>query len=532
MFKKLIVSKTARRRVSWIIAGVLIFPFILFFHSSARGPARGPGGDAGILFGHHVPWEAFEEEQRVVRTEMELQLGQIPEGLLPMITQTTWERLMLAEEAAREHVRVDDRELAAYIEREIPAFQNNGRFAPRRYQEILQRRGHTPQSFEALVRRDLLIKKLLDGVRSGVAVTDDEVNAAYVQAHERLRVSLLSKDPGMFLDAVAPTITEQDLRAAYDAHPDEVRMPEQITFEYMGLTRDELLKNLTATEDAIAGYYESHQDEWLGDNTQPKPLADVRDHIRGTLLNEQAHHRLIALAVDLDDALKHNATFDDIIKTQGLAPRTVGPVAADNPLTPGGPEPALVQAAAGLGERKLSEVVETDNGVYVLRVTHREPSRIPPFEAVRQHFKEQLTTTRARDAARKSASDLRDALAKKLADTVSFEEACQGLAVTPTGPAPFNRTDPIQGLGPAQHVVTAAFATPVGQLTQVLDAGSRQVILFIHERLAADASGVTDAERGTYREQALNEKRQHRVAEWLADVRAHAKLQSFVEPHG
>ena len=127
MFKKLIVSKSMRRRVSWVIAGILIFPFILFFHSSARGPSRGPGGTAGTLFDRHVPWEEFQEEQRVVRTEMELQLGQaVPDELMPMVIQTTWERLMLAEEAAREHVRVEDRELASYIQRQIPAFQDNG----------------------------------------------------------------------------------------------------------------------------------------------------------------------------------------------------------------------------------------------------------------------------------------------------------------------------------------------------------------------------------------------------------------------
>jgi len=530
MFKKLIVSKSMRRRVSWVIAGVLIFPFILFFHSSARGPSRGPGGAAGTLFGRPIPWDTFQEEQRIVRTEMEVQLGQaVPGELMPMVTQTAWERLMLAEEAAREHVRVDDRELASYIQREIPAFQDNGRFAPRRYQDILGRRGHTPQSFEALVRRDLLIKKLLDGVRGTITVDDDAVKAAYVKAHERLRVSLLSKEPGMFLDAIAPTITEQDIRAAYDAHPDQVRIPEQITFEYLGLTRDELLKNLTATDDAITGYYEGRPDEFLGADKTPKPLAEVRDHIRGTLLNEQAHHRLIALAVDLDDALKHNATFEDIANAQGLTPRTVGPVAADNPLAAGGPEPALVQAAAPLEAGKLSQAVETDNGVYVLRVTHREPSRVPPFEDARQHFKDQLITTRAREASQKAAADLRDALAKQLADKVSFDAACQSLGVVPTSPAPFTRTDPIEGLGPVPTVAAAAFATPVGQVTPVLDAGSRHVVLFIHEHLAADASGLTDAERGTYREQALNEKRQGRMAEWLMDVRARAKIKSFLD---
>ena len=173
--------------------------------------------------------------------------------------------------------------------------------------------------------------------------------------------------------------------------------------------------------------------------------------------------------------------------------------------------------------------METDNGVYVLRVTHRESSRVPSFEDARQHFKDQLIITRARKASQKAAADLRDALAKQLADKASFDAACQSLGVVPTSPAPFTRTDPIEGLGPVPNVTTAAFATPVGQVTRVLDAGSRDVILFIQEHLAADASGLTEAERDTYREQALNEKRQRRMAEWLMDVRARAKIRSFLD---
>lgn len=527
MFKKLMVSKTMRRRVSWIIFAVLTLPFILFFHLPGRAPGRGPGGTAGTLFGQPVLWEEFQAETQVVRQQLAQQLGgDVPEELTPLVTQQAWERLMLLGEAKRERLTVTDQELATTVQT-IPAFSDNGRFDHARYQRYLTAAGFTPQRFEALIRRDLLINKLLSRIRDDITVTDDDIKSAYLTAQERVRVSILSKDPGMFLQEVARGITEQDLRAAYDAHPEPVRIPEQITFDVLGLTRDELAKNLTITDDAIAGYYENHQDAFMSDDKTPKPLADARERIRGILLNEAIQHRLVTLAVEFEDAVKHQAAFDEIAANQGLSPRTVGPVAAENPLASGNTEPALLNAAAALAEGGMSDVVETDHGVYVLRLTRREPARVPPFEEVRQRFQDILTTARAREAANASAAQLRETLAKTLSESVPFEEACRRLEASPLTPAPFTRTDPIDGFGQSPQLTAGAFATPAGQLSHVIEAGSRYAILFVHEVIPVDAAAFTEAERTAYREEALAGKRQRRMMDWLTDVRSRAKLQDF-----
>ena len=159
MFKKLIVSKTLRRRVNWIIAAVLILPFVLFFHASLRSPVKGAGGIAGELFGKPVPHETFQRELQWVRTQWQTRFGKIPEGMDRLLAPSAWERLMLLAEAQRLRLRVSDRELADFIQR-LPPFQDGGRFVPERYRRYLAAIGTNSQAFEELLRQDLLIEQL------------------------------------------------------------------------------------------------------------------------------------------------------------------------------------------------------------------------------------------------------------------------------------------------------------------------------------------------------------------------------------
>ena len=96
MFKRILRSKTMQARVRWILAIVMVPPFAFFFHLWAGGrPTPGPGGSAGVIFGHPVPWEEFQEEYALVRRHAQNQLGTLPETLTPYIRQQAWNRLLL-----------------------------------------------------------------------------------------------------------------------------------------------------------------------------------------------------------------------------------------------------------------------------------------------------------------------------------------------------------------------------------------------------------------------------------------------------
>ena len=527
MFKRLFVSDAARRRTSWFIAAVLILPFVFFFHASLRSPVKGPGGRAGTLFGKPVAWDMFEEQRRWTRVQLQAQLSGAPEAMLePLINQYTWERLMLVEEARRRGLRVDDLELAASIHH-LPAFQEGGRFLPERYHLFLRAIGLPAPVFEERLRSDLLVDKLVASVREAVTVTDADLRAAFVRAHEQLTVALILVEPMAFVEEAAKALTEEDVRARYEARPDEVRRPEQVAFDYAGLSRESLAGAISPTDDDLKSHYEAHQDEFASEDGNPKPFEEVRDAVRQALITERIRKQLTDRTLDLQEDLEAKHTFDEIVTTRGLTKEAAGPLTVGEPPPPGGPDPAILRAVSGLDEGKITEVVQTPNGVYIARLTQRIPPTVPPLEEVRDAVRERLIRERARAAARQRAETLRTRLQERMAADLRFEEAVLAEQLSTTL-VQFTRLQAVGPLGYERRVNETAFATPLGQLTPVLET-TRGVALLRPEELSDPDESAFAQEADRLRQETLTQRQEERFGEWMQETRQRAKLTSFVD---
>ena len=528
MFKKLIVSKTMRRQVSWLIAAILILPFILFFHATGQAPARGPGGNAGIIFGTRIPWETFQEQRYWLQRQFQNQMGEIPEAFQGLLTQYTWDRLIMLQEAKRQHVRVTNQELATFIQR-IPAFQDHGRFLPDRYQRTLQAMRIAPQVFERLVQSDLLLEKLVNTHKASVTVTDAELREAYRKNHEQLKGVLMLFDPAAFAHQAAAAVTAEEIRARYDAHPDEVRIPEQLVVEYAGVTRDELAAHTQPSDGTLKLFYEDHQEPFAKEDGTIKPFEEVKERVRAQVVSEQVRKQLKALALDLQEDLEAKLRFEEMAKTRALGLHTVGPFAAGSPWVPNGPEPAVLQAVTKLREGEISEVIETDGGTYLARVTTRIPSRVPPLEEVRAQIRERLVQERERSAAKSAAEALRTRLTKQIAAGLRFEEAAlTSRSALPVHAVQFTRTQPIDPIGAAPAVNETAFKTPLGTLTDVIETPTGFVIVRPETKMSADESKFSE-EAASLRQELLTKQQSEQIEQWLAELRQRAKLKSLVE---
>ncbi len=526
MFKKLIVSEAMRRRVSWTIAIILFLPFIIFFSPMSQSMRGGAGDSAGMIFGKRISRETFQEQRTWLERQWENRFGEIPEMLQPMLTQSTWDRLILLEEAKHRHLQIDDQELAAFIQ-QTPVFQDHNRFVPERYRRFLQAARTTPQTFERLLRKDLLVEKLLTAMKGSIIVSDDDVAAAYRQAHEQLRATVFVFDPASYTARAATAMTEKTLHTFYDAHSDNVRIPAQLTIEYTGATHDELAAHTQPTEEALQAFYQEHEEQFAGKDGKTQPFADVRETAHQQLLEEQVRKQLTALALDLQDDLEAQLRFEEIVKTRALIARTVGPLSTNSSWMPEGPEPAVLQAVETRPIGRLSDVITTSNGVYLARVTQRISSRVPPFEEVRNQVRTQLMTERTKTEAREAAEAYRKQLVEQRAAGWRFEETRLQDHTIAAPPATFTRTAAIDAIGYTAAINEAAFRTPLGELTDVLDSPKGFVILRPEEHIPADLSTFA-ADAVALRQETLNRKQAEHLESWLQELRSRAKLKDFV----
>lgn len=524
MFRKLISSHTIRRRVSWLIFAILVLPFVFYGVSTQRQAHA-----AGKIFGTTITLDEFEQQRRWLLRQFRNQFGQDFDMnvLAPLVIQSTWDRFILLEEAKHRRIRVDNRELAAFIQK-ISAFQDKGRFQPEYYKRYLENLGLEAQLFETFLRNDLTVEKLVNEVKAAVNITDQDVKDAYIRQHEKLRATVIFYAVNDFRREAQTAVTDEAIRQRYEKDPEAARTPEQITVEYAGLSREEAAAQLSVDEAALKAFYDGHPDGFTKEDGSVKPFEGVRDAVKQQLAGEQTHKRLTELALDLDEDLRAKRSFEEIVKARALTPRTFGPAAAGNLWASGGPEPAILQAAAQLAEGEISPVIETDQGVHIARVVKREPARILPLDAVKEKIRERLIQEKAKELARKQAEALDEELTTKMASGMRFEEILVTKSGVPSHTSTFGRQDSIDPIGQAPTANTAAFQTPLGSITEVLALGTGFAVIRPEEHLEPDA-GKFPAEAADLRKRALEEKQSQRISQWLGDLRTRANLRSFLE---
>ena len=533
MFKRILATSSVKARTRWILgllAVSLILPMVFFFNWVGSRASPGPGGAAGELFGHPVSWETFQNEHEQLRRTLRSRLGQLPDGLEPFLQQQTWDRLMLLEDAKRK-ARVSDAEVARFIAT-LPSFQENGRFVPELYFRFVRASGLSPQTFEARLRDDLRIQKLVDSVTAHVHLTDEEVRAAYARDHERLRAAVLVIDPTAFEPAARQALTEETLHAYYAVHHDQFRLPLQRTIEYIGLSRaDALAEQSPPTEEILKTYYDEHQDELKNaeDSVPVPPFDSVREAIRRRWLEERAAQRLTNLALDVQDDADAELRLEEIAASRGLSVRTAGPIEPLSPAKPPQGFPAsLVRDAFQTPLGHLSRALQVPEGVFVLRPIEETPARVATFEESKAAVERQVVQELARQAAKARAGQLRDALLAKQKAGLRFEEACVSLGLEVLHPEPFSRQDPISPLGDVPRVADALFALKPGEVSDVLETPKALVIAFVEERLPIDEAQFTQ-DQESFRKDLLASKQQEHLAAWLTELRSQAHLKSLLE---
>ena len=178
------------------------------------------------------------------------------------------------------------------------------------------------------------------------------------------------------------------LKAYYDKHRQAFSVPEQAKVEYLVLSADALAAGISITPEQLKSYYDSN-------------IARFR-----TDEQRRASHILIAAPKDAPaaerQAAKDKATR--LLEELRKQPDTFADVARKQSQDPGSAEKggdlgfmgrgALVKpfedAMYALQPNQLSDVVETDYGYHIIKVTEVKPSETRPLEAVKAELEAEL----------------------------------------------------------------------------------------------------------------------------------------------
>jgi peptidyl-prolyl cis-trans isomerase D len=182
----------------------------------------------------------------------------------------------------------------------------------------------------------------------------------------------------------------------------------------------------------------------------------------------------------------------------------------------------FAEAAFGLPENEVSEIIDLDTAYAILQLVEKKASEVPALDAVKDRVDGDLVKQKRAEKAKSVAEAI---LAAAKAEGGSLEKAAlaEGLSVQETGV--FKRNDSIPEIGQERELAAAAFAlsadNPLGETA--IKGAKGYYLIALKAREAADADGF-DEQEAQIRQRLLQQKQSEIYEQWMADAKARSEI--------
>ncbi len=168
---------------------------------------------------------------------------------------TLIERALLLQEAHKEGIKVTNEDIEKKIESN-DMFYLNGHFSKRKYIAILKANGINPKDYEESVKTSLYIDKLKKRVLKNVVVAPEEVKKYFVENYSKVNLKYVYLPFKGMQKKVK--VTDKALKAFYDKHKEEFRVPTQLKFKYVLVGLDYAKSKIKVSDNQSKNFYNDH----------------------------------------------------------------------------------------------------------------------------------------------------------------------------------------------------------------------------------------------------------------------------------
>src|ERR1017187_851054 len=484
MFKSMERNKLGTRIVLGVFVGMIGIGMLLYL---VPGQA---GTDAS-----GVDVVATVDGQPVTRTQVQQQLQriqagqQIPAALAPLYAQQIIDQLVfekeLEVEAQRLGVSVSDAELADRIKLLLPTAYENGQFvgSTEYAAQIGQRFQMGVEEFEELVRQSLVQEKVGALVSAGVTVSPDEVAAEFRRKNEKVRIDFAVIHPDALESQVQ--VTDADLNAFYDKNKVKYLVPEQRVVRYVLIEPGQLVSKVNIPQSELESTYNQHLNSFkVPERVQ---ISQILFKTMGKTDAEMAEIR--KRAADVDAQAKKGAKFEDLAKKYSEDP-TKDKGGDTGWIVHGQAMPELEKVAFSLPKGEVSDVIQTQIGIYIIKVTDKEQAHTKTLSEVMPILQGAL--------AKQKADAMADDIAQKIGDQLrqtakpSLDAIAKQFDLTPAETTPLGVSDSAPELGNAPEIKETILRLRIGDVSQPVRTDRGYVVLAI--------KNISPAHQGTIAE--------------------------------
>ena len=451
--------------LKWSLAIVVLAFIFLYIPSFLDEPgAAGLNDVVASVDGRNITVARFRRTyQQQMQSYRAAYGGNVDERLLKqlgldqrIVQQMIEEETALAE-AARLGISATDEEVRERIA-VLPGLQENGHFiGEERYRQLLQMRNPPmrPDEFEEEVRRGVTVEKLQGAITGWITLSDKEVEEEFKRRNDKAKLSVVAFPADKFRAGLEAT--DAETAAYFEEHKNELKVPDKRKVRYALVDMQGIRSRTQISPQDIARSYEDNQQQYA------TPEQVRASHI---LLKTEGKDEAVVKkqAEELLAKVKAGADFADLAKKNSQDETSAVKGGDLDFFGKGRMVPEFDKVAFTLAPGQISDLVKTQYGFHIIKVTEKKPATTKTLEEVRPQIEDQLKWDRAQAEAQRISDDV----AGKLKLAADFDTIAKPRGLTVGESALFSREEPITGLGMAPAAVERAFELKDGEISEAI----------------------------------------------------------------
>jgi len=509
--------RSRKKSVKYLLSAIMLLVALSMVITLVPGFGSGMGSNEQVLA--KIGGTELTVREAQINLQSAIREGRIPneivEHYVPLYVKKMIADRALAYQAEKMGLRVTEEEVAKAIRTLLPQlFDANGKFVGRdSYAAFLAQLNLTIPEFEENLRKQMLVTKLQDLVLEGTVVTDEEVEREFKRTQEKIKLDYILIAQSKYKASVK--VTPEEVKEYFAKTRESYQIPEKRSFRVLALDEATVSANLTVSDDDLRRAYEADKDRFR---------TPERVKVRHILLKtsekpKEEVAKIRARAEELLKQIRAGADFAELAKKNSEDTASAVNGGAMDWITRGQTVPNFEKTAFSLKPKEISDVIETEYGFHIVQLLEKEDAKLRSFEEVKGELAQEAKRQIVFDRLQTTAEQARDALAKtpNQPDAVAQKFGMKLASVEKAA-----QNDPIPEVGVSRELTDAIFTAQKGEVTPIVQAPGNKlvfaVVTDIHPQRQAELAEVEQQVRdrlATEKAQQMVQQKTNEAAEKL-----------------
>lgn len=398
------------QRVLQFLLLLLIFPAFAFFGISGYNTFFISEDSVAKVGKLSISSQEFENARQGQLANMRRMFGdQLDPAVFdnPQAREEILDRLvndrLLASEAQDKGIVVPDTAVRNAIQNSPEFKDDNGKFSLEKYNTLIAGAGMSSSQYENRIRGSLALGAIPQSVQNtGFIPRTVSRQLVKLQQQKRKFRSRTFKAEDFHKQVEVDTAKA---RAFYDANKKRFESTESAKVEYLVLSGTELAKAAAVTDEELTKYYQDHKSKYV--NVERRETSHILLNMPAESTEDQ---KKVARdkAKSLLEKLRAGADFAALAKTESQDPGSadkggdLGFIDRQSVVAP------FADAAFALKEGEISDVVESEFGLHIIKLNKIQPEAGMPFDKAKAQVETEVRAAKGREAFLAAASGFND----------------------------------------------------------------------------------------------------------------------------